>query len=228
MSTDLKQYKGPLETSRIVAGMNAAAMNARRLANDARILVDSGGLASGASLAALAIEEAGKVSILRELALARNQEDLKDAWKRYRSHRSKNTHWILPQLAASGASNLEELRQVVDPKSDHPALLDRIKQIGFYTDCLGEAHWSIPAEVIDESLAMYLVSTAELLSPSRQFTELEVELWKKHVGPVWKGDMRWMKKALVQWGEDMVANGLMDDSEKFKRFVNAQPKSNEA
>ena len=227
MSTDLKQYKGALETSQIVAGMNAAVTNARRLANDARVLVDAGRFASASSLAALAIEEAGKISILRELALARTQEDIKDAWKRYRSHRSKNTHWILPQLAASGASNLEELRQVVDPKSDHPALLDRIKQIGFYTDCLGEAHWSIPAEVIDESLAIHLVSTAELLSTSRQFTELEVELWKKHIEPVWKGNMRWMKKALVKWGEDMVANGLMDDSKKFERFVSAQPKSTE-
>lgn len=227
MSTDLKQYKGALTTSQVVAGMNSAAKNARRLSEDARSLLDAGRFASASSLAALAIEEAGKTSILRELALAANQEDLKKAWKRYRSHRSKNAHWILPHLAASGASNLEELRQIVEPKSDHTALLDRIKQIGFYTDCLGKAHWSVPADVIDQQLATQLVSTAELLSVPKEFTETEIDLWKKHIGPVWRGDMRWMKQALVNWGEEMAAKGLLDDSKKFERFVNEQPKSTE-
>jgi len=225
MSTDLKQYKGALTTSDVVAGMNSALKNARRLSEDARILLDAGRFASASSLAALAIEEAGKTSILRELALAANEEDLKRAWKRYRSHRSKNADWILPHLAASGATNLEDLRQIVDPKSDHPTLLDRIKQIAFYTDCLGKAHWSVPDEVIDEKLAAQLVSTAELLSAPKTFTETDIDLWKKHIGPVWKGDMRWMKQALVNWGEEMAAKGLLDDSEKFEKFVNEQPKS---
>lgn len=227
MSTDLKQYKGALTTSQIVEGMNSAVENARRLSKDARILLDAGRFASASSLAALAIEEAGKTSILRELSLAANQEDLKKAWKRYRSHRSKNVHWILPHLAASGASSLEELRQIVDPKSDHPTLLDRIKQIGFYTDCLGKAHWSVPGEIIDGDLAIQLVSIAELLSASKTFTETEIDLWKRHIGPVWRGDMRWMKQALVNWGKEMAEEGLLDDSEKFERFVHEQPKSTE-
>ena len=42
---------------------------------------------------------------------------------------------------------------LVSGDSDHPYVLDQLKQIAFYTDCLGDAHWSIPDEVIDESPA---------------------------------------------------------------------------
>jgi len=49
--------------------MNAATRNARRLAADARLLLDAGRLPTAAALATLSIEETGKVSILREIAV---------------------------------------------------------------------------------------------------------------------------------------------------------------
>ncbi|MBN1085452.1 AbiV family abortive infection protein [Erwinia aphidicola] len=37
--------------------------------------------------------------------------------------------------------------------TEHPFALDQLKQISFYTDCLGKAHWSIPDNVIDRDTA---------------------------------------------------------------------------
>jgi AbiV family abortive infection protein len=45
--------------------MNAAIANAQRLAEDAQLLLDAERFPSAASLAILALEEAGKVIILR-------------------------------------------------------------------------------------------------------------------------------------------------------------------
>ena len=92
------------------------------------------------------------MTVLRELALASDEKALADCWRSYRSHTKKNIMWLLPQLVAEGARKLDDFRSLFDENSDHPYILDLVKQIGFYTDCLGNAHWSIPEEVIDEGI----------------------------------------------------------------------------
>jgi len=205
----LDQYKGRLTPSQVADGINAARRNAKRLVDDAESLLKAGSFPTAASLAALAIEEAGKVSILRSLALARNEAEAIDAWRDYRSHTRKNVTWLIGELAAKGARMLDDFAPLFDPESDHPHLLDQIKQLGFYTDCLEKAHWSDPSRVIDESLAQSLVFTAKILSTGdNTVTPKEIELWIRHVGPVWKRHPSWMKKALENWYEDMQAAGL--------------------
>ena len=184
------------------------------------MLLESKSYAAAASLAALAIEEAGKVSVLRGLALARSEEEARGAWKDYRSHTVKNAAWILPQLVAKGARHLEQLRVMFDDSSSHQHTLDHVKQLGFYTDCLGNAHWSIPDEVIDRDLAESLVETARLLGSDRKVSQKEIELWVEHIGPVWKGDLGWMKQALVNWQRAMHEAGLSATTEEdMERFV---------
>jgi AbiV family abortive infection protein len=208
--TRLNQYSGRLSAERATLGMNAALRNARRLAVDARRLLDAGSPPAAASLAALSIEESGKVSILRGLVLARNDSELRESWREYRSHTKKNVAWILPDIAAKGVNNLEGFRPIFDSNSNHPQLLDSIKQLGFYTDCLGDGNWSEPAEVIENGLAQSLVATAELLSLKKPITVREVQLWIEHLGPVWKGPIDWMKKAVEHWHAAMVAEGLLE------------------
>jgi AbiV family abortive infection protein len=203
----LTQYRGPLTIEQVAVGMNAATANARRLAQDASALLASGRFPTAASLAALSIEESGKVVILRRFLTA-GPDDIKGLWKEYRSHTKKNINWIVPQLVAQGARRLDDFRQIADDSSDHPQVLDATKQIGFYTDCFNKAHWSIPAEVINEELAKSLVTAAEVLSPERTVSVLELELWKKHMGPVWNKNSEWMKQALINWYTDMQAAGL--------------------
>ncbi|WP_262405460.1 AbiV family abortive infection protein [Pseudomonas fluorescens] len=211
MQKKLDSYKGPLSISQTARGMNAALRNAVRLAKDARLLLDADRLASAVSLAILSIEETGKISILRGLVFAENEQDLKAEWRRYRSHTSKNLQWTLPELAASGARSLDDMRPLFDEGSDHPQLLDQLKQIGFYTDCLGSnAHWSIPEKVIDSALAKTLVNTAEILSSGSPVTEREIALWVEHLGPVWKQSDRQMKQALIDWYRAMQEEGLKE------------------
>lgn len=213
MQKKLDAYRGKLSTADIAKGMTVAGRNARRLADDAVTLLAAGSFPTAASLAALAIEEAGKVSILRALALARNDGEIKDEWKAYRSHTSKNTTWLLPALAASGARKIDDLQPLFDSESNHPFLLDQLKQLGFYTDCLGNGHWSVPAEVIDQDLAQMLVNVADIMAKDKDVPEKEIELWIEHVGPVWKKDLAWMKKALANWYAAMQEAGLAPEGE---------------
>lgn len=221
MSKKLPSYKGKLSFAQIAEGMTAASENAARLAQDARLLLDAGRFPTAYSLAALSIEESGKVSILRAMSLARDDSELKEEWKRYRSHTNKNVQWIFPQLVADGARKLDDFRPLFDKDAEHPYLLDQVKQIGFYTDCLGnKGHWSVPDEVIDGQLAGQLVSTAEFLSSVSPTSEREIELWVEHVGPVWKEDLNWMKRAVENWYEAMQREGLEPDSENsMEKFL---------
>lgn len=215
MSKKLPSYKGKLSFAQIAEGMTAASKNAARLAQDAKLLLEAGRLPTACSLAALSIEESGKVSILRAMSLARDDNELKEEWKRYRSHTNKNVQWILPQLVVEGAKKLDDFHPLFDKDAEHSYLLDQIKQLGFYTDCLGnKGHWSIPEEVVEGELTNQLVATAELLSSASPTSKHEIELWVEHVGPVWKKDLNWMKRAVANWYEAMQREGLKPEGEK--------------
>ena len=216
----LDQYKAKLSSAEIAAGMNAAAANARRLCEDAKLLLAQSRFPSALSLAALSIEESGKLSILRSLALARDQKELSETWREYRSHTRKNTMWPFIQMFLQGARRLSDFRPLVEDGAEHPYLLDNLKQLGFYTDCLGKRHWSIPEEVIDEDVASEIVRIAEFQLPKRDVTEREIELWIQHLKPVWKQPMELMEAAVAAWHRQMCEEGLtQDDPEAMERFI---------
>ena len=220
MTKNLDGYRGRLEPAQIAEGMNAALENACRLVADADTLIKAEAFPSAASLAILAIEEAGKVSILRALSVARSEQEARAEWKAYRSHTKKNASWILPELAAAGARKLDDLRSIFDESSDHPYVLDHLKQLGLYTDCLGNAHWSRPTEVIEEKLARMLVEIARIFAQGSNHSGREIELWVQHVGPVWKKDKAWMKQGVVNWYAAMQAAGLAKEGENMvEQFV---------
>jgi AbiV family abortive infection protein len=194
MKAKSPRYNGELNAAQIACGMNAACRNARRLVDDARLLLGAGRYPTAASLPVLSIEESGKTSILRRLALAPSEEARRRAWKDYRSHRSKNAAWILPELAGKGARDLESLRLASDPSAEHTAILDQVKQIGLYTDCMGDAHWSEPDKVIDGSFARSLVGIADLLAKKKVVTVKEIELWVEHTQPSYGAPLECIRK----------------------------------
>jgi AbiV family abortive infection protein len=101
----LDKYKGRLTPEQIAEGINAASRNAVRLVGDADLLLESERFPSAAALAILAIEEAGKVAILRELSVAQEEDKaLDNCWRDYRRHTKKNVAWLLPQLVAEGGT----------------------------------------------------------------------------------------------------------------------------
>lgn len=167
----------------VAAGMNAAARNAARLTKDAQILFEAKRYPSAAALATLAIEEAGKLPILRALAVARSNDAIKDGWKSYRSHQAKNVLWLFPLYVLSGIRTLDGFSPLFHPDSKHSKRLDELKQRSIYTDCVGKAGWSEPEEFIDELVAAFVLKTARSLTKEHPFTEREIELWIEHVGP---------------------------------------------
>ena len=215
----LAPYHGSLTVMQVAVGMNAATANARRLAQDARLLLDNKRWPTAASVAALSIEESGKVVILRRFLTA-DKGEVKKLWKDYRTHKKKNINWILPKLVSEGARHLEDFRSIVDLASDHPAVLDATKQMGFYSDCLENIRWSEPDRVINEALAKGLVNAAEALSPERNVSVRELELWVEHMGPVWRKGLGQMKQALGSWYAAMQAEGLAPKGpNKMQAFV---------
>lgn len=220
MSKGLGQWKNTLKPAQIAEGMNAANNNARRLIEDAEILFNLNRFPSALSLSILSIEESGKVSILRELALAKNGDHVKESWKAYRSHTKKNAMWLFPHLASNGVNKLEEFKSLFDENAEHPLLLDNLKQIGFYTDCLGKAHWSVPDQIIDKENTEDILKLAKLMCKDSIYTPKEIELWVKHIKPVWKGPMDLMKTALNNWFDEMVKEKLITEGQhSFKDFV---------
>lgn len=216
----LNRYVGPLLADEIARGMNAARQNARRLASDAKILFDAGRFPTAAAIAILSIEESGKTTILRRLATARHDSEIRKSWKEYRTHRAKNPMSILPMLVSDGARHLEQLAEATNVNGEHTAEVDALKQIALYTDCFGNRHWSMPSDAIDEGLARQLVATAEVLAQEKEISVREVELWREHMTPRDGVTALEMKDALIRWHQEMVNEGLASNSqEEFERFV---------
>jgi len=221
----LNRFMSKLSPKKISQGMNCAISNAERLVADAELLYQNKRYPSAVGLAILAIEEDGKVAIMRSLAVSRNEEDVREAWRDYRTHTKKNLMLAMPEMVALGARKLEDFRPIFT-ETEYPQLFENLKQISFYTDCLGKAHWSIPAEVIDEELTKRIVSLAKgLIGKTREVTEKEIELWIKHVGPVWKKEMDQMKIGLKNFFIEMHSIGLLKGKiEDCLDFVDSRKK----
>lgn len=204
----LDSYKGRLSSAQISEGINLAHRNSIRLLEDARILYEKNRYPSAAALAILSLEESGKKSILRQLSLVSSDKELNNIWKDYRSHVKKNVQWLLLDMVKQGARKLDDFKTMFDPSAEHPYLLDNIKQISIYTDCLGLAHWSNPSEVIGKDLVEYLIFIAEALSVGHEVTTKEIDLWKKHLKNAGVS-FRSQKEALLHWYYDMENNGLL-------------------
>lgn len=216
----LPQHRGQLTEEQIAEGMTRALKNAARLAEDAATLLASDRVPSAVALAILSIEESGKVSILRQMAIAVEDKEWQQLWKAYRSHTKKNLLWIFGELVQKGARKLDDLRPLFDPDSDHPDILDQMKQLCIYTDCFTKSKWSSPDEVDDGGLAPYLVKMAQILGKSKAVSPDEIRLWRKNLLPVKGGPMAAQKQAVAAWFHEMKLLGLSDASpEEIDNFL---------
>lgn len=219
MAKKLEQWKNTLTIQKVVEGMNAASSNAQRLLDDAKVLFDLQRYPSSTSLAILAIEEVGKISILRELALIKDGKDVKKAWNKYRSHTQKNMIWGFVDLFSNGARKLHDFASLFDNESEHPFILDHLKQIAFYSDCLGKCHWSIPVNVIDKDVAEAVIESAIPLVTTKVFTLEEIELWVKYLSPVWGGEEELVNLALKNYFCALYDKGILSKDVDISAFM---------
>lgn len=179
----LPQHRVDLDSTQIADGMKAARRNARRLVDDAKLLLDEGRYPTAAAVAVFSIEEIGKEMILRDFASAPETEDPKNMWRKYRSHRHKNWVWFLPYPFTNGVFDWDKFRDVVDIVTNDPGLLDRYRERGLYTDYFGAGNWSEPQKVVGVKLASFLVEIADQLAHESATTTKEIELRKEHLVP---------------------------------------------
>jgi len=199
-----------LSAQEVADGLLAADQNARRLLDDAELLLREKRFASSLALSILSIEESGKKYVLRRIALVQDQKQLKEYWRDFRSHRAKNSIWILPKLVMEGARTLLDLGPALDKSGDHTAELDSLKQIAIYTDFLGKRNWSKPIEVIDQKTAEGMMKIARVSLGAREVSVREVELWMEVVGP--HIDTPEMGSAVLAYQQQLVDEGLSDIS----------------
>jgi AbiV family abortive infection protein len=188
-------FRGALSPEEASKGIDAALRNARGLLRDAELFFENGRWPRAASLAILAIEEAGKVSIIRAILLARSKEELKREWRDYRRHTAKNFMASFLQYAQPSA-RLEDLRPLITDQAAHNDI-DRVKQLGFYTDTSSRGRWTLPYEIVGQDLARLLVETARIVlgrEPQPMTSPDELRIWVKHLRPVWLTDRTAMKE----------------------------------
>lgn len=185
----LRPYCGSLTPAQASEGVRAAIENARDLVVDAELLLERGRFARAAALAILAIEEAGKVPLIRTILAATSDAELKDAWKAYRDHRKKNVMADFAGVAVrSGKRGLQEFR--IDDFAPlfenrvHAKAFDLVKQAGFYSECRPDATWSKPSDAISEGDARAFIRSAKLLCRDGHLSSYETErglaLWKEY------------------------------------------------
>lgn len=204
----IKQYTGRLTPSQIAEGCNLATKNAKRLVNDAKILLDAERFGSAASLAILSIEESGKHGLLRLIAMAEDDKELKEAWKYYRTHARKNRLLALPLAVKEGAKSFWDIgRKLFGDTNQYASLIDQIKQTGFYTDCIGDGRWISP-EDMPQGTALGLVSIAKWLSEKEPISSREIELLIEHMRPVWKKHEEVAELGLLKWFKALQEEGL--------------------
>lgn len=219
------QYVGPLTAKEIAEGMNAARENAQRLYQDAESLFEGKRYPSACALAILSIEESGKPAIRRRLSTATDPAKLKKLWREYRTHTAKNRLWIIQDLALAGARTIGEMKKVVDEDSDHPELLDYIKQLSFYSDCYVRESWATPNAIVDRPMTQGIMRAAKaLLGQKKKHTQREIELWIEHIGTA--KDSSDSPQRMLKFYEAMIAEGLEDTSiDNVRAFLGLSAKS---
>lgn len=204
----VSQYCGELAITEIHEGILAAQSNAERLLTDARLLFDAERHASAAALAVLSIEERGKVLILKRLCSTSDPNHLKDIWREYGDHRSKNSGWIIPHLVAEGARSMHAMAPALDADSEHVARLDTLKQLTTYTDISEKRHWVKPCEIANRELAESMIHTAKHMWLSQPISVRELELRREHLkGHEGKSSMA---LAIMAFQEACFPEGLTD------------------
>lgn len=156
----MPQYNGKLTALQAEEGRSLALENSKRLLNSAKLLLHSGDPATSLSLAILAIEEHGKLEILDQIESAKTQEELSDAWWRYRNHISKSGDFNKITAALKAVPEGAATREYCEKNEDLLPLLDLLKQMGFYTDCGRNCRWHSPQN-IKSLLAVATVTAAE-------------------------------------------------------------------
>lgn len=123
--------------------------NIFKLKADADLLYDKGNKSTACAIAILAIEEFGKMDIIRNIFKARNDiKSLKKLWMEFRDHKAKNKVWTIPYLKKNNAS-IEDIKEIMSHKSNASNFLNNLKMSCLYIDVSEKGKITSPSMLIN-------------------------------------------------------------------------------
>jgi len=170
----------------LIKGTLAAAKNAQDLLYDAQVLAEAGSAPRAYSLAALAVEEAGKaaslvlLTVMPETLRARAPVGRMLEW-----HQLKQVQGLLvaavstppvpsigPRLAAMHASELTQVLGILDAPADEA---DRLKRRGLYVDVDRGGRIREPWEITEADVLSQVARAGRAVSAAGQILEPETQ-----------------------------------------------------
>lgn len=211
-------YNKAVDVELVANGISKALTNANELLSDAKLLLNNGRFARSVSLSILAIEERGKVELLKALLLW-DVGKIASGWREANSHKKKNFMWGYPLLKMLDVREKEVVERLTGPGSDLSEYLDRTKQLGFYVDAIvsnsGKPHWLLPSEYFTPEAAQlfYGVADSVITDEGIDWTPDALRVFVKHATLV---DKEAKMKDLVPFYTDLKDKNLISE----ERLIN--------
>lgn len=181
-----KQYTGPLNVHQAATAMQAARLNAVDLLDTADILFNLKRFAHSIVFSILAIEEAGKITILQAILLGIDKPT--KLWRSYRLHRAKTrflNHGIMVRIRATMPEISLAKAQELSSRGPTPDDLEITKQRAIYSDCINDSGsfvCHLPRNIDWRQQAWERLCEAQaIVHAPRDRTPEELEIWVKHV-----------------------------------------------
>ena len=179
----------------LMRGATAAARNAQGLLYDAQVLAEAGCVPRAYSLAALAVEEAGKtVSLVLLTMMPEALRARAPAGRMLEWHQLKQAQGLLlggvsyrvpgfaPKVAVMHADELARVLSTLDVRVDEA---DRLKRRGLYVDVGRGGRIREPSEITETEVLSQLARAGQAASAAGQL--LEPELQARLVNPPTEG-----------------------------------------
>lgn len=217
-----KQYNQRLTANKAAEGIKVIMENSQSLLSDAILLFENNRFERAFTLSILSIEESGKIAILRSILLEDNQKELNKLWKNFRTHSEKNWGLSFLNIPIDESTKLEDFKSLFENTNNQGQEFDNLKQLSIYTELFKNSNWHSPKNIISKSLARNTLNTTKLFvndSLSAMTTEPELELWIKHLKPVWKGELTSMKQALKNCYKEAEQLGVLAGSRTADELI---------
>ncbi len=189
-----ERYDGPLNAVQVAEGIAEVKANVGQMVSAAAALATARIYSLSCAYSLMAVEEAQKVSVLRNLLLSDDPDEIKSLWKDFRTHTRKHLHFAIAiasqalvhgEIPPDDAAIEKKIAECPDPQT-----LEELKQGLIYCDCVkdyaGLPSWSNPASIGDwgaPHAERLLASAREALDHIHLTAPEELAIWKKHVAP---------------------------------------------
>lgn len=99
--------------------------------------------------------------------------------------------------------------------------MNNLKQICFYSDVFTRGKLSLPENVVNKETVSSIVKIAKSNITETLISETSLEIWVKHLKPLWKKEMSEMKKALLNCYLELKEKNLIEKgmASKMEEFI---------